>query len=151
MTADKNADIFDSFKKSSDLNDRANSFDKQPLTSFQTLKRLLICSENEVNNFHHKTAIPFLKASIKKIDTFNLDNLPVLLATMALACMASQVKTMIHLILMGMTRSKPFLTCTVKHKTMCLMDIEHQVPPCSRVHRNCWRWNTVGIKTTLHS
>ena len=137
ITADKNADIFGSFKKSSDLIDRANSFNKQPLTLFQTLKRSLICSENEVNDFCHKTAITFLKASIKKIrDTFNLDNLPVLLATMALACMTSQVKMMIHLILMGMTRSKPFLTCTVKHKTMCLMDIEHQVSPCSHVHRN---------------
>ena len=41
--------------------------------------------ENEVNDFHHKTAVPFLKALIKENrDAFNLDNLPVLLAMTAL-------------------------------------------------------------------
>ena len=65
MIANKNADIFDSFKKSADLIDRVNSFNKQPLISFQTRKRSLIDTENEVNNFHYKTAVPFLKALIK--------------------------------------------------------------------------------------
>ena len=84
MIADKNADIFDSLKKSSNLY-RVNCFNKQPLISFQTRKRSLIDTENEVNYFHHKTAIPFLKALIKEIrDAFNLDNLPVLLAITAL-------------------------------------------------------------------
>ena len=59
MIADKNADIFDSFKKSSDLMERVNSFNKQPLILFQMQKRSLIDTENEVNDFHHKTAIPF--------------------------------------------------------------------------------------------
>ena len=47
--ANKNAEIFDSFKKSSKPIDRVNSFHKQPLISFQTQKRLLIDTENEVN------------------------------------------------------------------------------------------------------
>ena len=85
MIADKNANIFDSLMKSSNLIDTVNSFNKQPLTSFQTQKRLLIDPENEVNHFHHKTAVPFLKALIKEIrDAFNLDYLPVLLALTAL-------------------------------------------------------------------
>ena len=85
MIANKNANIFDSFKKPSNLIDKVNSFNKQPLTSFQTRKRSLIDNENEVNDFHHKTAAPFLKVLIKEIrDTFNLDNLPILLAMMAL-------------------------------------------------------------------
>ena len=85
MIADKNADIFDSFKKSSDLTRRINNFKKQPLVSFQTQKISLIDTENEVNDFHHKTALPFLKLLIKKIrDMLNLDNLPVLLTMMAL-------------------------------------------------------------------
>ena len=66
MITDKNADILDCFKKSSDLIDRVNSFNKQPLISFQTRKRSLIDTENEVNDFHQKTAIPLLKALIKK-------------------------------------------------------------------------------------
>ena len=83
--ADKNANIFDSFKKSSDLIDRVNNFNKQPLILFQTCKRLMIDTENEVNDFHHKTAIPFLKALIEEIrDTFNSDILSVLLAVMVL-------------------------------------------------------------------
>ena len=61
MIANKNANIFDSFKKSFKLINKVNSFNKQPLTSFQTRKRSLIDSENEVNDFHHKTAVPFLK------------------------------------------------------------------------------------------
>ena len=48
MIADENANIFDSFKKSSNLIDRVNSFNKQPLISFQTRKRSLIDTENEV-------------------------------------------------------------------------------------------------------
>ena len=48
-------------------------------------KRSLIDTENEVNDFHHRTAVPFLKVLIKEIrDIFNLDNLPYLLAMMAL-------------------------------------------------------------------
>ena len=39
MILDKNADIFDSFRKSSDLIDRVNSFNKQPLISFQKKKK----------------------------------------------------------------------------------------------------------------
>ena len=66
MITDKNTDIFDSFKKSSDLIDWVNSFNKKPLISFQTRKRSLIDTENEVNDFHQKTAIPLLKALIKK-------------------------------------------------------------------------------------
>ena len=85
MIAGKNAIIFDSFKKSSNLTDRVNSFNKQPLISFQTRKRSLIDTENGVDDFPHKTAAPFLKALIKEIrDAFNLDNLPVLLAMTAL-------------------------------------------------------------------
>ena len=81
MIADKNANIFDSFKKSSDLIDRVNSFN----ISFQTWKRSLIDTETEVNDFHHKTPVLFLKVLIKEIrDIFNLDSLPVLLAMMVL-------------------------------------------------------------------
>ena len=81
MIADNNANFFDSFRKSSNLIDRVNSFNKQPLISFQTRKRSLIDTENDVYDFHHKTAIPFFKVLIKELrDAFNLDNLPVLLA-----------------------------------------------------------------------
>ena len=59
MIADKNANISESFKKSSNPTDKINSFNKQPLISFQTRKKLLIDTENEVNGFHHKTAVPF--------------------------------------------------------------------------------------------
>ena len=45
----------------------------------------MIDTENEVNDFHHKTAVPILKALIKEMrDAFNLDNVLVLLAMMAL-------------------------------------------------------------------
>ena len=41
----------------------------------------MIDNENEVNDFHHKTAVPFLKALIKEIKVaFKLDNLPISLA-----------------------------------------------------------------------
>ena len=85
MIADNNANFFDSFRKSSNLIDRVNSFNKQPLISIQTRKRSLIDTENDVYDFHHKTAIPFFKVLIKELrDAFNLDNLPVLLAMTAL-------------------------------------------------------------------
>ena len=45
----------------------------------------MIDTETEVNDFHHKTPVLFLKVLIKKIrDIFNLDSLLVLLAMMVL-------------------------------------------------------------------
>ena len=139
MIADKNANISDSFKKSSDLIDRVNSLNKQPLILFQMQKRMSTDTENEVNDCNHKTTTSFLKALTKEIrDAFNFpDNLPVLLATMALDLHDIPSKEDDSLILMGMTRLKPFLTSTVTYKTMCLTDMEDQVLSCSYVHRNC--------------